>query len=146
MYGKARGEHEGTEEIRNLFEEDDEPGLIEDGDRVKVWRFGKSLNSPLTKSVMAKITPHVDMRVVIVYSFSCDIYQGDGGVTGYHKSKSIEGSLSSLAEVKAFIEACEMQRLDIEDGEFWSKAYLPPERSIETVSYTHLTLPTILLV
>ena len=26
MYGKARGEHEGTEEIRNLFEEDDELG------------------------------------------------------------------------------------------------------------------------
>ena len=25
-----------------------------------------------------------------------------------------------------------MQRLDIEDGEFWSKAYLPPERTIET--------------
>ena len=82
--------------------------------------------------VMAIITPHVDMRVVVVYSFSCDIYQGDGGVTGYHKSKSTEGSLSSLAEVKAFIEACEMQRLDIEDGEFWSKAYLPPERTIET--------------
>ena len=81
---------------------------------------------------MAAITHHVDMRVVVVYSFSCDIYQGDGGVTGYHKSKSTEGSLSSLAEVKAFIEACEMQRLDIEDGEFWSKAYLPPERTIET--------------
>ena len=43
MYGKARarGENEGTEEIRNLFEEDDEPKLIEDGDRVKTWRFEK---------------------------------------------------------------------------------------------------------
>ena len=72
---------------------------------------------------MAAITHHVDMRVVVVYSFSCDIYQGGGEVIKYHKSKSTEGSLSSLAEIKAFIEACEMQRLDVEDGEFWSKAY-----------------------
>ena len=142
MFGRekagARGEHEGTEEIRNLFEEDDddEPKLIEDGDRVKTWRYGKSLNSSLTKTAMGTITPHVDMRVVVVYCFSCDIYKGDGGVTEYHKSKSTKGSLSSLAEIKAFIEACEMQWMDIEDGEFWSKAYLPP------VSYTHLTLPT----
>ena len=81
---------------------------------------------------MAAITHHVDMRVVVVYSFSCDIYQGGGEVIKYHKSKSTEGSLSSLAEIKAFIEACEMQRLDVEDGEFWSKTYLPSERTIET--------------
>ena len=67
MFGRekagARGEHEGTEEIRNLFEEDDddEPKLIEDGDRVKTWVLKKSLNSPLTKAVIATITPHVDM-------------------------------------------------------------------------------------
>ena len=138
MFGRekagARRELEGTEEIRNLFEEDDddEPKLIEYGDRVKTWRFGKSLNISLTKTALPTITPHVDMRVVVVYSFSCDIYQGDGGVTEYHKSKTIKGSLSSLVEIKGFIEACEMQQLDIEDGEFWSKAYLPPEQTIET--------------
>ena len=54
MFGRektgSRGEHEGTEEIRNLFEEDndDEPKLIEEGDCVKTWRFAKSLKSPLT--------------------------------------------------------------------------------------------------
>ena len=83
---------------------------------------------------MGKITPHVDMRVVVVYSFSCDIYQGEGGMTEYHKSKSTKGSLSSLQAIEAFIEQCEMQRLDIEDAEFWSKAYSPPERTIETPS------------
>ena len=59
IYGKAGG----TEEIRNLFEEDDddEPKLIEDGDRVKTWRLKKSLKSPLTKAVIATITLHVDM-------------------------------------------------------------------------------------
>ena len=137
MFGREKAEQtDGLEDIKHMYregiEEDDEPGLIEDGNRVKVWRFRKSLNSPLTKAVMATITPHVDMRVVVVYSFSFDIYQGDGEVTEYHKSKSTKGSLSSLAEIEAFIEACEMQWMDIEDGEFWSKAYLPPERTIET--------------
>ena len=99
---------------------------------MKAWCFRKSLKSPLTKTMMAQITPHVDMPVVVVYSFTCDIYQGDGGVTKYVTSKSTKGSLSSLADIEAFIEQCEMQRLDIEDAEFWSKAYLPPERTIDT--------------
>ena len=75
---------------------------------MKTWCFRKSLNSPLTKAAIAQITPHVDMRVV-VYSFSCDLYQGDGGVTKYVKSKSTKGSLSSLADIEGFIEQCEMQ-------------------------------------
>ena len=130
MYGREKvGEVDGVEDVRGLF---DEGGDGEDGNRVKAWRFRENLNSPLTRTVMAKITPHVDMRVVVVYSFSCDIYQGDGGVTKYHKSKSTKGSLSSLADIEAFIEQCEMQRLDIEDAEFWSKAYLPSERTVET--------------
>ena len=131
MYGRKKPEEaEGVEDVQNLF--DGNSGAEENGNRVKTWRFKKSLNSPLTRTVMARITPHVDMRVVVVYSFSCDIYQGDGGVTKYAKSKSTKGSLSSLADIEAFIEQCEMQRLDIEDVEFWSKAYLPSERTIET--------------
>ena len=79
MFGREKAEQaerKGTEEVQNLFEEDDEPRLKEDGDRVKTWRFGRSLNSSLTGVVMAAITRHVDMRVVVVYSFSCEIYQG----------------------------------------------------------------------
>ena len=137
MFGREQAEQaerKGTEEVKNLFRKDDDEGpeLIEDGDRVKTWRFGRSFNSSLTGAVMVAITHHVDMPVVVVYSFSCDIYQGGGAVNKYHKSKSTEGSFSSLAEIEAFIEACEMQWLDVEDGEFWSKAYLPSERTIET--------------
>ena len=107
LYNKVRGHspqktlkdivgevaYDGVEDIRGLYEGDGEhhDELVEDGNRVKAWRFEKSLNSPLTKTVMTKITPHVDIRVVVVYSFSCDIYQGDGGVTKYHKSKSTKG-------------------------------------------------------
>ena len=137
LYGRERTEQEGeaVEDVRGLFDEGDaehHDELVEDGNRVKAWRFEKSLNTSLTGVVMAKITPRVDMRVVVVYSFSCDIYQGDGGVTRYHKTKSTEGSLSSLADIEAFIQQCEMKRLDIEDVEFWSKAYVPAERTIET--------------
>ena len=145
-YNKARGHspqktlkgiveevaYDGIEDVKHLYgrEESDkgvDDELIENGNRVKAWCFRKSLKSPLTKTMMAQITPHVDMPVVVVYSFTCDIYQGDGGVTKYVTSKSTKGSLSSLADIEAFIEQCEMQRLDIEDAEFWSKAYLPPE-------------------
>ena len=137
LYGRERTEQEdeAVEDVRGLFDEGDAEHhgeLVEDGNRVKAWRFEKSLNSPLTGVVMRKLRLTLDMRVVVVYSFSCDIYQGDGGVTKYAKSKSTKGSLSSLADIEAFIEQCEMQRLDIEDAEFWSKAYLPPERTIET--------------
>ena len=94
MFGREKAEQaerKGTEKVQNLFreDEDDGPELIEDGDRVKTWRFGRSLNSSLTEAVMAAITHHVDMGVVVVYSFSCDIYQGGGGVTKYHKSLSL---------------------------------------------------------
>ena len=132
MYGseKAGEKYKGVEDIQNLFEEEVEE---DERGRVKIWRFEKSLNSPLIRTIMTTINSHVDMRVVVVYSFSCDIYQGDGGVTPYHKNKSSKGSLSSLEEIEAFISQCEMQRLDIEDAEFWSKAYLPPERTIETL-------------
>ena len=119
MYGRGKakqGEYAGIEDIRNLSDEDDgDTELMENGDRVKAWQFRRNLNSPLTKAVMGKITPNVDMRVVVVYSFSCNIYQGNGGVTEYHKSKSTKGSLSSIVDIEAFIKQCEMQRLDLED-------------------------------
>ena len=59
--------YDGIEDIQKLFEEeevDDEPKLIEDGDRVKTWRFKKSFNSPLTQAVMAIITLHVDLSLI----------------------------------------------------------------------------------
>ena len=77
MYGREKaeqGEYAGIEDIRNLSDEEDDTELMENGDRVKAWKFRRNLNSPLTGTVMGKITPHVDMRVVVVYSFSCDIW------------------------------------------------------------------------
>ena len=39
---------------------------------------------------------------------------------------------TSMKEIKDYVEKCEQKRLDLENGEVWSKAYLPKERTIES--------------
>jgi hypothetical protein len=81
---------------------------------------------------MDKITPHIDMRTKVVYGFKCDVYRGNGLVAAHCKTKGSKGTLTSISENRDFIEHCETKRLDLEDYEFWSDAYLPEERTIET--------------
>ena len=38
---------------------------------------------------------------------------------------------TSLKEIQAFIEECEQKRLDLDNEEVWSKAYLPATRTTE---------------
>ena len=38
---------------------------------------------------------------------------------------------TSLKDIQAYIEECEQKRLDLDNEEIWSKAYLPPERTTE---------------
>ncbi|XP_057292853.1 uncharacterized protein LOC130621566 [Hydractinia symbiolongicarpus] len=130
MFPQEKNRSEGVEDIQHIFDENDTQ-MLEDGNRVKTWRFNKNLNQPLAEAIIQKITPYIDMRVKVVYSFACIIYEAGGGTAPYHKTKGSEGSLTSLADIEAFIEKCEMQRLDLGDNEFWGKAYLPPERTIE---------------
>ena len=40
---------------------------------------------------------------------------------------------TSLKEIQAYIEKCEQKRLDLDNEEVWSKAYLPPERTIDAL-------------
>ena len=54
------------------------------------------------------------------------IYRGQGEVVEYSKTfKTPPGTFSSLSEIKEYIQQCEQKRLDLEDSETWSKAYLP---------------------
>ena len=39
---------------------------------------------------------------------------------------------TSLKDIQAYVEECEQKRLDLDNEEIWSKAYLPPERTTET--------------
>ena len=82
---------------------------------------------------MHKTTPDIDMRTKVVYSFECEIHRGGGEVGKHYKTKSSTGTLTSIREIQDFIDQCEIKRLDLEDNEFWGKAYLPPERTIETL-------------
>ena len=79
---------------------------------------------------MHKATPDIEIRTKVVYSFEAESPGGD--IIVYGRTKSSTGTLTSLQEIEDFIEQCEMKRLDLEDNDFWGKAYLPAERAIET--------------
>ena len=100
--------------------------LVENGDRVKVFKTTGNLNFDLSDIIMEKITPIIEMRTKVIHAFSCVIYRGQGEIIEYSKTfKAPSGTFSSLSDIKEYIHQCEQKRLDLEDGETWSKAYLP---------------------
>ena len=100
--------------------------LVENGGRVKVYKTTGNLNFDLTDIIMEKITPIIDTRTKVIHAFSCVIYRGQGEIIEYSKTfKAPSGTFSSLSDIKEYIRQCEQKRLDLEDAETWSKAYLP---------------------
>ena len=100
--------------------------LVENGARVKVYKTTGNLNFDLTDKIMEKITPIIEMRTKVIHAFSCVIYRGKGEIIEYSKTfKAPPGTFSSLSDIKEYIHQCEQKRLDLEDAETWSKAYLP---------------------
>ena len=100
--------------------------LDENGGRVKVYKTTGNLNFDLTDIIMEKITPIIETRTKVIHAFSCVIYRGQGEIIEYSKTfKSPPGTFSSLDDIKEYIHQCEQKRLDLEDAETWSKAYLP---------------------
>ena len=93
---------------------------------MKQFRVTGNLNRSNTKMIMANITPHIEMRVKVIYSFKSVIYQGGGKIQPYSKTlDSAPGMFTILKEIQAYIEECEQKRLDLDNDEVWSKAYLP---------------------
>ena len=100
--------------------------LVENGGRVKVYKTTGNLNFDLTDKIMEKITPIIETRTKVIHAFSCVIYRGQGEIIEYSKTfKAPPGTFSSLDDIKEYIHQCEQKRLDLEDAETWSKAYLP---------------------
>ena len=90
------------------------------------------LNNPNTKIIMANITPHIEMRTKVLYSFKLEIHRGAGEIMDYNKTlSSPQGIFTSLKEIQAYIKESEQKRLDLENEEVWSKAYLPAKRTTE---------------
>ena len=50
--------------------------LVYEGKRVKEFRVTGNLNNPNTKTIMANITPHSEMRTKVIYSFKSEIHRG----------------------------------------------------------------------
>ena len=102
--------------------------LVRKGKREKEFRVIGNLKNSNTKMIMANITPHIEMRVKVVYCFKSVIYQGGGKIQSNSKTLySSPGMFKGLREIHAYIEECEQKRLDLGNEEVWSKAYLPPQ-------------------
>ena len=111
---------------KEVFKNKTEIKLVENGGRVKVFKTTGNLNFDLTDIIMEKITPIIETRTKVIHAFSCVIYRGQGEIIEYSKTfKAPPGTFSSLDDIKEYIRQCEQKRLDLEDAETWSKAYLP---------------------
>ena len=103
---------------------------MHEGRRVKEFQVTGNLNIPNTKMIMDNITPHIEMRTKVIYSFKAEIHRGAGEIVDYSKTlTSPPGMFTSLEEIQVYIEECEQKWLDLENEEVWSKAYLPATRT-----------------
>ena len=99
---------------------------------MKEFRLTGNLNNSKTKIIIANITPHIEMRVKVIYSFKSVIYRSVGKIKPYSKTLDLApGIFTSLKEIQAYIKECEQKRLDLDNEEVWSKAYLPATRTKE---------------
>ena len=97
--------------------------------QMKGFRVTGNLNNVNTKMIMDNIIPHIEMRLKVIYSFESVIHRGGGEIKDYSKTlDSPPGIFTSLKEIEAYIEECEQKRLDLDNKEVWSKAYLPATR------------------
>ena len=70
--------------------------LVREGKRVKGFRVTGNLNNPNTKM----ITPHIEMRIKVIYSFKSVIYRGVSEIKPYSKTlDSSPGMFTSLKEI-----------------------------------------------
>ena len=67
----------------------------------------------------------MEMRTRVIYRFSCWIFWGRNKVVQYHKTLSDNKTFTNLREIEEYIKRCELKRLNLDDIEVWSKAYLP---------------------
>ena len=99
---------------------------------MKEFRVTRNLNNSNTKMIMANITPHTEMRTKAIYSFKSEIHRGAGEIKDYNKTlTSPPDMFTSLKEIQAYIEECKQKRLDLDNEEVWSKAYLSANRTTE---------------
>ena len=66
--------------------------------------------------IMANITPHIEMRTKVIYSFKSEIHRDAGEIMDYSKTLiSPVAMLANLVEIQAYIQECEQKPLDLEN-------------------------------
>ena len=126
----AKEEEEAKEQDDDDNDDDDERydtvtkiKLVYKGKHVKEFRVTGNLNRSNTRMIMDNITPHIEIRIKVIYSFKSVIYRGNGEIKDYSKTlDSAPGMFTSLKKIQKYIEVCEQIR---------SKAYLPATRTTE---------------
>ena len=75
--------------------------LVYEGKRVKEFRVTGNLNRPNTRIIIDNITPHIEIRVKVIYSFKSVIYRGNGEIKDYSKTlDSAPGMFTGLKEIQ----------------------------------------------
>ena len=126
--GAVKEEEKEEEEAKEQQQDDDDDDeqydtvtkikLVYEGKRVKEFRETGNLNRPNTRMIMDNITPHIETRVKVIYSFKSVIYRGGGEIKPYSKTlDSAPGMFTSLKEIQAYIEECEQKWLDLDNVE-----------------------------
>ena len=65
----------------------------------------ENLNNANTRMIMDNITPHIEMRVKVIYSFKAEIHRGAGEIVDYSKTLTSPPCMfTSLEEIQACIE------------------------------------------
>ena len=96
--------------------------MVYEGTHVKEFRVTGNLNSANT---MDNITPHIEMRTKVIYSFKSEIHRGAGN---YSKTlTSPTGMFTSLKEIQAYFDECEQKRLDLENERYGQRLIYPLE-------------------
>ena len=88
MEKEAREEEKEEEQHQDDEEYDTVPeiNLVHEGRRVKEFRVTGNLNNANTRMIMDNITPHIEMRVKVIYSFKAEIHRGAGEIVNYSKT------------------------------------------------------------
>ena len=130
LYNRVKVE-KNTNTGNELNERETRISLMVDQTRIKTYEVTGNLNHDVSDLILKTIKPVIKMRTRVIYSFSCSIFRGKNHVVQYHKTLSDSKTFTSLREIEEHIKRCELKRLNLDDDEVWSKAYLPASQIIE---------------
>ena len=74
--------------------------LVREGKRFKEFSVIGNLNNANTRMIMSNVTPHIEMRVKVIYSIKLVIYWGGGKIQPCSKTLVLSpGIITSLKEI-----------------------------------------------